>query len=73
MAFTATLQTPVEMAAALVTAGALQDQANTFVASMGWAPVNSYGWAWGVLVKVTAQNSASGGAVFSYDGGGSPS
>ena len=65
MAWTATGRTTAQMAAVLVTAGALADQASTALHSGAWkknTPVNL----WGVLVQCTSAWN-DGDAVWEYD------
>jgi hypothetical protein len=65
MGFT-TGRTTTQMAAVLVTAGALNDQALTALASAGHKP-NSPVTLWGVLVQCTSGWNNPGDAVWEYD------
>jgi hypothetical protein len=65
MGFT-TGRTTAQMAAVLVTAGALMDQALTSLASAGHKPNNPV-TLWGVLVQCTSGWNNPGDAVWEYD------
>jgi hypothetical protein len=58
-------KTLAQAAAALVTAGALADQASAVLHSLAWKP-GTYTTLWGVLVECTSGWNSTTGPVFSY-------
>lgn len=64
-AFGNTNQTLAQVTAALVTAGALQDQAVNALHGLAWQP-NQPSTLWGVLVKCTSGWNTTASPVFSY-------